>query len=293
MKGHFLERNIGDIAMYKIKAIFPMLFLGTVAMATEQQITQVGSPEQAKMHIKKVREWVKSHPGVAPPLSPDEEYRIFGKNGLPKPGSGVHVMPASEMHYNNSQVSRIKSKTSVINSKGYIEKYNQNATTLLMYRQIANADYSKNDQLGEHSTRLRHELSDLKMAYDYQGVPGSLVKEVVGFAPVSTYINQRGWTGAVEFFSPQNFDGLCSYNEINISLTGSSANFAEEIVSRQVNDKVTIVEVSGNTASGYGYNIEWWDSRFRHTLECASKNFSQEINQKVITLAKMIDSQKN
>lgn len=50
----------------------------------------------------------------------------------------------------------------------------------------------------------------------------------------------------------------------------------KEIVSNQVNDKITIVEVIGNNASGYVYNVEWWDDDFRHILECASKKFNTD-----------------
>lgn len=100
----------------------------------------------------------------------------------------------------------------------------------------------------------------------------------------------RGWTGAVEFFRPQGFDGVCSYQETNIKLTGSSANFAKEIVSNDINNKITIIEVSGNSASGYGYNVEWWDDNFRHVLECANRMYSKSTTDAVVELAKQIDS---
>jgi len=279
----------------KILAVLPAILLATSVIAAEHENTnpvQIGTIEQGKINYKKAIEWAKEHPGVPPPLTPEEDYAIFGKDGLPRPGSGVHIIPANKMHYDKSQVKSIEYNASLLSTKGYIEKYNQHATNLLMFHQIANADFSKSDSLGEQSTHLRHNLSDLKMAYDYQGVPNSLVKEIIGFAPESTFI-KNGWTGAIEFFSPQEFNGICAYHEINIGLTGSSANFAKEIVNYQVNNKVTIIEVSGNEASGYGYNIEWWDDHFRHTLECASKVFTSGIKKQVITLATQIDNQKN
>ena len=274
----------------KLLTILPIMLLTTVAIAAESDDSkQIGTLEQGKASYQKNMEWAKNHPGVPPPLTPEEDYAIFGKDNLPRPNTGVHIMPANKMHYTKQQITSIKTNASVLNNKGYIEKYNQNATNLLMFHQIANADYSQKDNLGVHSTHLRHNLSDLKMAYDYQGVPASLAKEVIGFAPESTFID-HGWTGAVEFFSPQGLDGLCSYHEVNIQLTGSSANFAKEIVGNQVNNKVTIIEVSGNNASGYGYNIEWWDDNFRHVLECASKNFKSDIKQQAIALAVNIDN---
>ena len=275
----------------KALTILPIILLTTAAIAAEHNdMKQIGTIEQGKASYKRAIEWAKEHPGVAPPLTPEEDYAIFGKDGLPRPGTGVHVIPANKMHYDKSQVMSIKANASTLNNKGYIEKYNQNATNLLMFHQIANADYSKNyDLAGSQSTHLRHNLSELKMAYDYQGVPNALVKETIGFAPESAFTEQ-GWTGAVQFFVPQGLDGICSYHEVNIGLTKSSANFAKELISNQVNDKITLIDVAGNEASGYNYNIEWWDDNFRHVLTCASKNFKPEIKQQAIALAVNIDN---
>lgn len=203
----------------------------------------------------------------------------------------IHLWLILGVLHSQYQIENIRAEASLLKHKGYVEKYNQNATNLLMFRQTANADYVKNNHLSENSSHLHHLLTDLKMAYDYHGVPSSVVKEVIGFAPESTF-TQRGWTGAVEFFSPQQLDGVCSYHEVNIELTGSAANFAEELVSYQINDKVSIVDVSGNEASGYAYNVEWWGPHFRHRLECASKVFKPEVTQQVIALAIAIDNEK-
>ncbi len=66
---------------------------------------------------------------------------------------------------------------------------------------MAKKDYaeSNSDKLRPQSTHLRHKISDLKMAYDYRGVPESLIKKIVGFAPENIFIS-NGWTGAVESF---------------------------------------------------------------------------------------------
>ncbi|MCX7115215.1 MAG: hypothetical protein NTW08_04850 [Gammaproteobacteria bacterium] len=273
--------------MKKLTALLIILLLDNIAIASTQQIIQVGTPEQARAHIKMVQEWAKSHPGMPPPLSPEEEYRIFGKDGLPRPGSGVHIMKAGEMHYSTPQITHIKANATLLKSKGYIEKYNQKATTLLMFKKIAAKDYQQHDKLGPHSTHLRKNASDLQMAYDYKGATD--VKEIVGFAPINTYIN-NGWTGAVEFFVPNGHADMCSYEEINIKLTGSAANFAEDIVSHSVNGKVTIVSAEGNDASGYSYQVEWWDEGFRHVLECAHRTFDPSIKKEVIAIATQIDS---
>ena len=276
--------------MKKLSCLLTILGFATNAIADGYyEIKNNATEAQWKVKIQQMKQWAKDHPGVPPPLSPEEDYAIFGKDNLPRPNSGVHVLPAGQMHYSSTQVKNIKTKMKALNDKGYVEEYNQNAATLLMFHQIANADYSKNYELTDQSTHLRHHASDLKMAYDYQDVPSNLVKKTIGFAPMSVFMKE-GWAGAVEYFNPEAFEGVCKYQEVNIKLTGSSANFAEEIVSHHVNDKITLLEISGNDTSGYEYNVEWWDNNYRHVLTCASKTFSPEIKQKTIALAKQIDT---
>lgn len=272
----------------------PLVML-TVSMSyglEPSNLKQIGTKAEAQEYYQKLEEWNKDHPGVPPPLSKKEEYEFFVKKGLPIPNSGVHVIPAREMYPEKRHlISSIKTSSSDFKKKGYIAVQNKNATTLLSLHKIAQANYAKNDKtkLLPQSTHLRRKLSDLKMAYDYRSVPDSLTKKVIGFAPENTFL-PNGWTGAVEFFSPQTMNAICSYHETNIQLTGSSANLAKEIVSKDVNSKITIVEVSGTDVSGYAYNIEWWDENFRHVLECASKKFSPDITKQTIALAIDIDN---
>jgi|GEM_PF-1436295 len=273
----------------KILKTMPLILLSTMAIASEShELKQLGTMDQGKASYKRAVEWARNNPGKAPALTPIEDYAIFGKEGLPHPGSGVHVMPLNQMHYDKSQLMKIKGNVSALENHGYIKEYNVNAKNLLNFKQTAINEYSSNTHLHEQSSHLRHKASELKMAYDYQELPAVLVNEVIGFAPECTFI-KSGWTGAVEFFTPKNIDGICSYHEVNIQLTGGSANLAKEIISRQVNNKITIVETSGNSISGYEYNIEWWDNNFRHVLECASKTFSPEIKDETLKLAVNID----
>jgi hypothetical protein len=274
----------------KILTAMPLVLLSTIAIASEnQELKQLGTLEQGKASYKKAVEWSKNNPGKAPTLNPIEDYAIFGKEGLPRPGSGVHVMPLKQMHYDKSQVLKIQANVSALDNHGYIKTYNANAKNLLNFKQTAVNEYANNSILHEQSTHLRHKSSELKMAYDYKELPTELVNEVIGFAPECTFI-KNGWTGSVEFFTPKNIDGICAYHEVNIKLTGGSANLAKEIISRQVNNKITIVETSGNSISGYEYNIEWWDNNFRHVLECASKTFTPEIKNEAVKLAVNIDA---
>lgn len=263
-------------------------FLVSGAYASED-VKQVGSIKEGQETYKKAIEWAKSHPGTPRPLSKKEEYLIFDKDGLPKPHEGVKVLPLQKMPFPREHLKSLRANTEKLNKDGYINQYNQNAVNLLMFKQIAHADfYQTNNTFRKNDTHLRHNIHELKMSYHYKGVPDSLVKEIFGFAPESTIIN-GGWAGAVEFFVPSDLGTTCSYRETNIKLTGSSAYFAEENVSYKVNGKITMVDTKGNQASGYSYKVEWWTDEYRRILECANKDFNPAIRDKVIALANKIE----
>jgi len=44
-----------------------------------------------------------------------------------------------------------------------------------------------------------------------------------------------------------------------------------------------------NEESGFVYLVEWWDKKFKRTLECASKHYSETTAKATIELAKKID----
>lgn len=274
------------------KYILFFIALATSTSYGAMSLAQIGTKEEGKEYYRKLEEWNRDHPGTPPPLSAQEEYEFFVKKGLPIPGSGVHIMPAREMYPEKKRsVLSIKSSVSDFKKRGYVAAQNKKATLLLSLPMMAKKDYaeSNSDKLRPQSTHLRHKISDLKMAYDYRGVPESLIKKIIGFAPENTFIS-NGWTGAVEFFYPKDMDTVCSYHETNIQITGTSANLAKEIVRKDVNNKITIIEVSGTDVSGYAYNVEWWDDNYRHVLECASKKFSPDTTKQTIALAINIDN---
>ena len=135
-------------------------------------------------------------------------------------------------------------------------------------------------------------LMFMQIAYDYKAVPSTVAEESLGFAANGAYLNEKGWSGVVQFFKPKGLPStdVCSYRQSNLQLTGGAANLAKELVTYIVNNKPTIIEAAGNQASGYSYTVEWYDDNFRHVLECADKMYLKSTSDAVIELAKQIDS---
>ena len=230
-------------------------------------------------------------PSDMPKLTPEQEYEIFTKDGLPLPGSGVHIIPLAKMQSVNltQERSRIKSLT----VKGYVDEYNSNAVELLTIQEAIKQDLiSTGSNINPTNTHIHIKFEDMQIAYDYKAVPSTVAEESLGFAANGAYLNEKGWSGVVQFFKPKGLPStdVCSYRQSNLQLTGGAANLAKELVTYIVNNKPTIIEAAGNQASGYSYTVEWYDDNFRHVLECADKMYLKSTSDAVIELAKQIDS---
>ncbi len=46
----------------------------------------------------------------------------------------------------------------------------------------------------------------------------------------------------------------------------------------------------GSKENGFVYEVEWWDKKFKRTLECASNEYSEATAKATLELAKKIDS---
>ena len=252
---------------------------------------------EGNRRIDEIIEWSKAHPGEIPPLTEEEKYRYFIKDGIPLPGEGAQVKSMKNIQANSKNGllgdhgAQIQKYNDAQKTDGYFKAHSQQAQTLLSIPKLAEKDlkehYSPN--LPAEDSHFRANYYDIKMSYPYKSVASNLVQKVIGFAPQHTY-GPNGWNGAVEFFSPTFGDGVCAFHEVNIKITGSSAYIPKEVATRDVNDKVTTVSAEGNEQSSYIYKVEWWDKTFMRSLECAAKTYSDDLKQNVIELARAIDS---
>lgn len=222
-------------------------------------------------------------------LTDEQKNEIFTKHGLPWPGMGAQVVPASSM--SESIKAKIKKNSLSIAKKGYIDEENSNAKTLLEIKKLAQADLVANlDIHNPKSTHMRAHAKEVYAGYEYNGVPSKIVSQVIGFSAIGAYIDGKGWTGVIEFFEPNDLpETTCSYSQSNLKLTGGTASIAQETASYVVNDKISVVEVIGNNKTAFGYTVEWYDDNYRSVLTCAQKTYSKETINKAVAMAKVID----
>lgn len=211
------------------------------------------------------------------------------KHGLPTPDGGVKIVPEKEMSsYSEKKEERLKFKSD-IQKFGYIKEDNPSTNLLLNLSITSQRDLKAHGNNGDpRSTHLKRSLHDLRMAYIPTQLPSSVVDTYVGAAPYLTYLKDQGWVGVIQFFINNNI-GNCAFSENNVKLSRGSIVIAKEDVRNDVNDKTTTVEVMGTPSSGFTYTIEWFDDSFFRKVECANKNYSTDLTNSVIQIAKTID----
>lgn len=180
--------------------------------------------------------------------------------------------------------------------KGYVEEKEPRAKELLDFKNLSS--YQKNkykDVLSSESTHLRDSIRELKLAYTFLGVPTEDMDSNYGVAPYGAYKSIKkgdigdGWDGAVQFFDKKGIGG-CAFSEHNRKLSGFGVELIKELVSYEIQNRPTVLLVTGTKESGYVYKLKWYDPTFSRELECANMEFHPQIKEKVIELANHIES---
>lgn len=225
-----------------------------------------------------------------------ENMKMLADMGLPLPGSGIKIVPRSSMNLSKEQLEMGAKEEEEIKSNGYVKKYINRPQELLNFQQIAkNSLMKESGTTGEADTGLKRAVSDVKLAFDFEGFGSShLLKsngmKLIAAAPQGGFHEDKGgWSGVVQFFSYENI-GTCSYGVMNVKASNTAAQLAQEDVTYIVNSKPTLLNVEGSENSGFLYSVKWYDLDNFHDLECANLKYSKQLNNAVIDLANKIDS---
>lgn len=206
---------------------------------------------------------------------------------LPKPVSGIHVVPDSDLTMTESMRKEATFKLKQQNKNGYVESDSPYPRQLLTTKYRAASEIKENKgNKDPYDTHLKENISEIKLAFSYNGIPFVKPSNVIAFAAIGGY--KDGWTGVKEFFTDPNL-GTCTLSLYNIALGHGGARLGKSTVKYVVNNKPTTISVEGSINSGFMYRVSWFDNTFIHDLECANMNFDKKITITMIDHAKLID----
>ena len=220
---------------------------------------------------------------------------ILAEMGLPTFKSGIQIVPRSQLGMPDEILKEGKEEAKQREALGYAEKNVPYVAELLAMKKTAPHEIKlMASNQNDGTTHMRKSVHDLKLAFKFPGTEQSRMlsydgrMNTLGAAPKGSYNKDKGWSGAAQFFSYKDI-GVCSYAVMNVKASGTAAMLAMEDVTYDINNKATLTKVDGSTNSGFLYKIEWFDDNNFHELECASSQYSKQINHDVIELARTTD----
>lgn len=234
---------------------------------------------------------------------------ILAKAGIEIPEyNEINIVPASnyinnknvKQNANDAHMAKKMQEYLAMNDEqqknGYVKVNEPRAKELLDLKNTVSYQKKKYQSvLSPESTHIRDSSNELKLAYTFVGVPPEDMDMSIGIAPYGAYKSIKngdagdGWDGAVQFFDKKGI-GSCAFTEHNRKLSGLGIELIKELVSYDIQNRPTVILVTGTKETGYIYKIKWYDPTFSRELECANMEFSPQIKENVITLASRIES---
>jgi hypothetical protein len=198
---------------------------------------------------------------------------------------GIHIS-----HLNTDNKKQIKNLINEEKQKGYQENELNNANFLLNLKSNARKEIMQNNfsAYGDHDTHLKNHYSDIKLAFNFNGIAAINESTVIGYAAIGSYVKnntQDGWDGIRVFFDGHEL-GICAYAYNTIY----GAQLYSETVEYKVNNKPSLTVIEGNHNNGFTYLVEWFNESNMSTLECSNKKLDKTILDKLIMLANKIDA---
>jgi hypothetical protein len=136
-------------------------------------------------------------------------------------------------------------------------------------------------------THIKASYKEIKLAFPYKEIPMQEGSTIIGYAAIGEW--HDGWTGINVFFENKDL-GICSYELNNMAISHGAVNISEDVARYDINKMPNTLLVEGSTKSGFLYRINFFDSQFSKSLECAKTKFDKSTTNKLIGFAKVLDN---
>jgi len=215
------------------------------------------------------------------------ETNLLDMSKLPQPDGGIKVVANSEFDMSPDEFKKEANRLQQMKSKGYLEVDEPYAQTLMAYKYKGKIQIEENKNNHDpYDTHLKSAASDIKIAFHYNDIPLQQNSKIIGYAAGGGWVN--GWTGIAVFFEDANL-GVCVYTLDNRALTHGSAFISENSARYDINKMPNILDVRGNSKTGFIYDIIWYDNIYSKELKCADKIYDSKITNELIAQAYKID----
>lgn len=228
-------------------------------------------------------------------LQEKENMKMLAAMGLPLPGSGIHVVPRASLDLSEEALKKGAEEEEQMKTRGYIPSYTEYPKELLNFH-LKVKEIKEGELLPDTSTKLRRTVAEIKLGFKPKGFDNALVNAfsgditLIAAVPQGGFHDEKGgWSGVAQFFMEKHI-GTCSYGVMNVKVSQTAAQLAEESITYDVNNKPTLSRIEGSEHSGFLYTLEWYDNENFHELECANMKYSKELTDQVLNLAKIIDN---
>jgi hypothetical protein len=219
-------------------------------------------------------------PGI--PLTQEQLDEIKAEDealGLVTADSGLEIVQPSEVKMffdEDDHRKKFHKDMKEMKQRGYVKEDSPDAKSLLAMRNPGNSVREE----------LKTDLSDIKLAFPYPGLPFIPKENVIGYSGFIGWDN--GWLGILEFFKDKDFE-VCNYERHNMKLSHGGVRLIAEDLEYDINGKPTHYMVRGNDKTGYAYYTTWYDPTYIHNLQCATERFKADGIDKLLELGITID----
>lgn len=205
---------------------------------------------------------------------------------IPSNIKGIVIVPMAKQGLPASMKKEVMASQKEQKEKGFITTSDNRASYLLNIQRNKDMQFklAKANNYGDQDTTLKNSSSQIKLAFPFTSIKGVDSKNIIGFAAIGSYDKEKGWNGIKEIFSNPKL-GNCSYARMGINAVQLSQETTEYFVNKKPSNKI----IEGNYNEGFIYSINWYTNENMFTLECANKNYNQDIMTNMIELANIID----
>ncbi len=205
---------------------------------------------------------------------------------LPKPGTGVTIVPASKAVCPNDEYFHGNNHDYKLSHSTYPLELLKLADEKAFHEAYLKSDFYMTNS-DPHDTHLKKNLSQIRLAFPFKKLKAVKNKELLGFAAGGSWLKPAGWSDIVEYFKREDL-GVCNFVQHSMKLTRGAIWLKENVVTYDVNGLVTWYFVKGSEETGFLYTLKWYDDEFSYSLECARKDFLPEQRAVMVEFGKKI-----